>query len=74
MSSGRIEIPMDEYKGMKEKIESLEKTLASKDKEIEVLKNSHLVSQNALEDIVALSLFERVFNWKSNVKNILSDE
>jgi hypothetical protein len=74
MSSGRIEIPMDEYKGMKEKIESLEKTLASKDKEIEVLKNSNLVSQNALEDIASLSLFERVFNWKSNVKNILSDE
>jgi hypothetical protein len=74
MSSGRIEIPMDEYKGMKEKIESLEKTLASKDKEIEVLKNSYLVSKNALEDIATLSLFERVFNWKSNVKNILADE
>lgn len=65
---------MDEYKGMKEKIESLEKTLASKDKEIEVLKNSYLVSKNALEDIATLSLFERVFNWKSNVKNILADE
>jgi hypothetical protein len=74
MSSGRIEIPMDEYKGMKEKIESLEKTLVSKDKEIEVLKNSYLVSQNNLEDIATLSLFERVFNWKSNVKNILADE
>ena len=74
MSSGRIEIPMDEYKGMKEKIESLEKALVSKDKEIEVLKNSYLVSQNKLEDIAELSLFERVFNWKSNIRNILSDE
>jgi hypothetical protein len=46
----------------------------SKDKEIEVLKNSYLVSQNNLEDIATLSLFERVFNWKSNVKNILADE
>ena len=74
MSNGRIEIPMDEYNGMKEKIDSLEKALVSKDKEIEVLKNSYLVSQNNLEDIAALSLFERVFNWKSNVKNILADE
>lgn len=74
MSNGRIEIPMDEFKGMKEKIESLEKALVSKDKEIEVLKNSYLVSQNNLEDIAELSLFERVFNWKSNIRNILSDE
>jgi len=65
---------MDEFKGMKEKIESLEKALVSKDKEIEVLKNSYLVSQNNLEDIAELSLFERVFNWKSNIRNILSDE
>ena len=65
---------MDEFKGMKEKIESLEKALVSKDKEIEVLKNSYLVSQNNLEDIVTLPLFERIFNWKSNIKNILADE
>ena len=65
---------MDEYKGMKEKIESLEKTLVSKDKEIEVLKNSYLISKNTLEDIAELSLFERVFNWKSKIKNILADE
>lgn len=74
MSNGRIEIPMDEFKAMKEKIDSLEKALVSKDKEIEVLKNSYLVSQNNLEDITTLSLFERVFNWKSNIKNILADE
>jgi hypothetical protein len=74
MSSGRIEIPMDEFKGMKEKIDSLEKALVSKDKEIEVLKNSYLVAQNNLEDIAALPLFERIFNWKSNIKNILADE
>lgn len=74
MSNGRIEIPMDEFKAMKEKIDSLEKALVSKDKEIEVLKNNYLVSQNTLEDITTLSLFERVFNWKSNIKNILADE
>ena len=65
---------MDEFKAMKEKIDSLEKALVSKDKEIEVLKNSYLVSQNNLEDIATLPLFERIFNWKSNIKNILADE
>jgi uncharacterized protein Yka (UPF0111/DUF47 family) len=74
MSSGRIEIPMDEFKGMKEKIDSLEKTLASKDKEIEVLKDKVLNLENAVDDIADTPLFERVFNWKSNLKNILGYE
>ena len=74
MSSGRIEIPMDEFKGMREKIDSLEKTLASKDKEIEVLKDKNITLQNTLEDISTMSLFERIFNWKSNVKNLLGND
>ena len=74
MSSGRIEIPMEEYKGMKEKIESLEKTLASKDKEIEVLRGKNITLETALDDIAALPLYERVFNWKSNVKEIVGDD
>ena len=74
MFSGRIEIPMDEFKGMREKIDSLEKTLASKDKEIEVLKDKNITLQNTLEDISAMSLFERIFNWKSNVKNLLGND
>jgi wobble nucleotide-excising tRNase len=36
----RIEIPMDEYQGMKSRIEELEKDLASKDKEIKRLSDS----------------------------------
>ena len=74
MSSGRIEIPMNEFKGMREKIDSLEKTLASKDKEIEVLKDKNITLQNTLEDISTMSLFERIFNWKSNVKNLLGND
>ena len=61
---------MDEYKGMKERIEELEKTLASKDKEIEILKDKCLTVETQLEDIASLSLVERVFNWGSNLKAI----
>lgn len=74
MSNGRIEIPMDEYKGMKERIEELEKTLASKDKEIDILKDKCLTVETQLEDIASLSLVERVFNWGSNLKSIVGNE
>jgi len=71
MSSGRIEIPMDEYRGMKDRIEELEKTLVSKDKEIENLKDKCLTVETQLEDITSLSLSERIFNWGSNIKKII---
>jgi predicted RNase H-like nuclease (RuvC/YqgF family) len=74
MSNGRIEIPMDEYRGMKERIEELEKTLASKDKEIEILKDKCLTVETQLDDIASLSLVERVFNWGSNLKSIVGNE
>ena len=73
MSSGRIEIPMDEYRGMKDRIEELEKTLVSKDKEIESLKDKCLTVETQLEDIASLSLSERIFNWGSNIKKIIDN-
>ena len=73
MSSGRIEIPMDEYRGMKDRIEELEKTLVSKDKEIESIKEKYLTVETQLEDIASLSLSERIFNWGSNIKKIIDD-
>lgn len=65
---------MDEYQGMKERIEELEKTLASKDKEIEILKDKCLTVETQLEDIASLSLVERVFSWGSNLKSIVGNE
>jgi predicted RNase H-like nuclease (RuvC/YqgF family) len=70
----RIEIPMDEYQGMKSRIEELEKDLASKDKEIKILKDKCLTVETQLEDIASLSLVERVFNWGSNIKAIVGNE
>ena len=74
MSGGRIEIPLDEYKGMKARIEELERNLVSKDKEIEEIKDKCLKVEDTLEEISSLSLFERVFNWKENIKDIVKDE
>ena len=74
MSGGRIEIPLDEYKGMKARIEELERNLVSKDKEIEEMKDKCLKVESILEEISSLSLFERVFNWKENIRDIVKDE
>ena len=73
MSSARIEIPMDEYNGMKERIVSLEKEVVSKDKEIEKLSTFNQSLKDALDDIASISLIERVFFWSKNIKK-LKDE
>lgn len=70
MSNGRIEIPLDEYKGMKEKIESLEKALVAKEDELKVVKNEKMILLDEIEEFTSLSLFERVFKWESNVQEI----
>lgn len=70
MSNGRIEIPLDEYKGMKEKIESLEKALVSKEDELKVVKNEKMILLDEIEEFTSLSLFERAFKWESNVQEI----
>ena len=70
MSNGRIEIPLEEYKAMKEKIESLEKELVSKDDELKVVKNEKMILIDEIEEFTLLPLFERVFRWKSNVEEI----
>lgn len=70
----RIEIPMDEYNGMKERIEELEKTIVSKDKEIQNNKEKCLELENKIDDIVSLSVTERLFNWKTAIKTILVND
>jgi hypothetical protein len=73
MSNGRIEIPLDEYKGMKEKIESLEKALASKNDELTIVKNQKMILLDEIEDFTSLSLYERVFRWKSSIQEIFEE-
>jgi len=73
MSNGRIEIPLDEYKGMKEKIESLDKALASKNDELTIVKNQKMILLDEIEDFTSLSLYERVFRWKSSIQEIFEE-
>ena len=74
MSGGRIEIPMEEYNGMRERVRELETTVVSKDKEIEALKDKLLGIQNDIDDIAELTLFERMFGWNKNVERIIKDD
>jgi predicted nuclease with TOPRIM domain len=74
MSGGRIEIPMSEYKGMKERIEELEKELAEKNKKLEKVTSDYLDAQLVLEDLSEISLYNRIFNWKENFNMIVKNE
>ena len=74
MSGGRIEIPMSEYNGMKERIEELEKELVEKNKKLEKATNDYLDAQLMLEDLSEISLFDRIFNWSSSFNKIAKNE
>lgn len=74
MSGGRIELPMSEYNGMKERIEELEKELMEKNKELEKCTDKLLSTQNHLDDVLSLSLIERIFKWRKSLTEILDEE
>lgn len=70
----RIEIPMEEYNGMKEKIESLEKSWADSKKQIEIYNERVNNLQEMLDNVTEASLFDRVFGWKKLLKEITDEE
>jgi wobble nucleotide-excising tRNase len=70
----RIEIPMEEYNGMKERIESLERAIVEKDKKIDNLKNDNLKLQTTLEDVSEMALIDRIFKWKTTFNTIVGYE
>lgn len=65
---------MEEYNGMKERIESLERAVVEKDKKIDNLKNDNLKLQTTLEDVSEMALIDRIFKWKSTFNMIVGDE
>ena len=67
----RIEISMEEYQGMKDKIESLEKSLADSKKETELYRERFIAIHDTVEDAADISLFNRLFNWKKIFKSII---
>ena len=70
----RIEIPMEEYNGMKKEIESLQKSWADSKKQIEVYNERISNLQEMLDNITEASLFARVFGWKKLLKEITDEE
>lgn len=64
---GRIEISLDEYNSMKNRIKQLEI------ENVEIRKNNELLAQNIeerndiLDDIYNSGLFERIFFWNKNI-------
>ena len=65
---------MEEYNGMKGKIESLEKSLADSKKQIEAYNAQVNNLQEMLNNITEASLFARVFGWKKLLKQITDEE
>lgn len=64
----RIEIPMEEYNGLKNKIKQLEGTLADVSKEASVYKEKLGVLEGLVMDLGNEKLADRIFYWKSIVK------
>ena len=64
----RIEIPMTEYNGLKNKIKQLESTLVDVSKEASTYKEKLGILEGLVIDLESEKLFDRLFNWKSIVK------
>lgn len=72
MSNGRIEIPLEEYNGMKSKIDEFEKILNKASKEAATYKEENELIREFLEKIQEVTFYQRVFNW-SNVKDKINN-
>lgn len=65
----RIEISVEEYNGLKSKINDLEKEIAISDKKIEELETKYNDTKDALEYVVnGTTWIERTLQWKQIVK------
>jgi hypothetical protein len=76
MSTGRIEMPLEEYNAMKAKIEEFEKELNELSKETSKYKKENEVMKDILSEITEMKIFERIFNWnnlKKSIENSLNE-
>lgn len=64
----RIEIPISEYNGLKNKIKQLEDTLADVSKEASAYKEKLGVIESLVMDLGNEKLLDRLFFWKSIIK------
>lgn len=67
----RIEISLDEYNSLKQKINELEASIVDKNKKIEELDELSFEAQEALKMLINNTTWvERVFQWKKLVEVI----
>lgn len=71
MNSARIEISIDEYNALKDRIKALEEEIVKKDKKIETLDYNlgkyEDVVEYVFEDVTPM---ERIFQWKYIVRAV----
>lgn len=70
MFSGRIEMPIEEYNSMKQRIEEYEKIINSISKDTSKFKEENETLRSLLIEISELSASERIFSWKDIQKKI----
>ena len=63
----RIEIPMNEYNGLKNKIKSLEQTLVDVSKETALYKEKLSILESIVMDLEDEGVLNRIFSWKNIV-------
>lgn len=64
----RIEIPMTEYNGLKNKIKQLESALVDVSKEASTYKEKLGILEGLVIDLDSEKLVDRLFSWKSIIK------
>jgi len=65
MSSGRIELPLEEYNSMKSKIEEYEKTISSISKDITRYKEENKEMKSFISEVMDTKASERIFSWEN---------
>ena len=63
----RIEIPMEEYNGLKNKIKSLEQTLVDVSNETAIYKEKLSILESLVMDLEGEKVLNRIFSWKNIV-------
>jgi chromosome segregation ATPase len=64
----RIEIPMEEYQGLKDKIKSLESSLIEEKNQISIYKQKFNEAKELFDDLKSEGFINRLFNWKRVIK------
>jgi hypothetical protein len=67
----RIEISLEEYNALKNKVKNLEEQIVIDSKEIKKYKDNFETLFFAIEDLEGEGLFDRVFKWKNIINSLL---